>query len=467
MVVFFISCNSGNRDQNANTDSSVVTHAPTYDKSLINGKVTDSVICRSLNGGSYALYLPSYYSSDKKFPCIYFFDAHARGAMPVHMYKGLAEKYGFVLVGSNVSKNGTPWQVTNDAVKMLLEDTRTRINIDTKRIYTAGFSGGSRVACTVAIMDGGVAGVIGCAAGFPSVEPVFQNKFDYFGMAGDYDFNLTEMEQWDETLEQNGFAHQLLISGGIHGWAVSSDFQTALLWIQVNAMKENLQSKNDTLILALKNDYEKRIAAAKSLRDWIKVHELSDGMVRVLDGFTDVSTYRKRSADLVACNDYKNAIAIQVQLQQTELNQQRELAKQFTVQDEKWWTRKIAELHQKANSAKTQESQMYRRLLNYLGLVGYMNCDHALKAGDLTNAFTYLKVFKIADPQIPDCSFLTAVYYMKKGNPQQAISSLNEAVSSGYSEVSTLITDPSFNSLKDDAVFKNIVIKVQANNTPK
>ena len=81
-------------------------------------------------------------SPEKKFPCIYFFDAHARGSLPVRTYKDLAEKYGFVLIGSNISKNGTEWQVTNDGVKVLMEDTRSRINIDPKRIYTSGFSGG-------------------------------------------------------------------------------------------------------------------------------------------------------------------------------------------------------------------------------------------------------------------------------------------------------------------------------------
>ena len=43
---------------------------------------------------------------------------------------------------------------TNDLVKALMADTRSRINIDPQRIYTAGFSGGSRVAVSVAIVDG-------------------------------------------------------------------------------------------------------------------------------------------------------------------------------------------------------------------------------------------------------------------------------------------------------------------------
>lgn len=220
LAVIFFSCCSGNSGKTngvSTSDSLAVAPKLVYDATLLTGKVIDSVIGRDNTTICYALYLPSYYSSDKKFPCIYFFDSHARGALPVHSYKDLAEKYGFILVGSNVSKNGTPWNVTNDGIKAMMADTRARINIDQARIYTSGFSGGSRVASSTAIMDGGVAGVIGCAAGFPSsnVEP--QNKFDYFGMVGDYDFNYTEMEQLDVALQQNGFAHQLLTFSGIHG----------------------------------------------------------------------------------------------------------------------------------------------------------------------------------------------------------------------------------------------------------
>ena len=435
---------------------------PDYDNSLAPGKVTDSILCRKHNTQSYTIYLPAGYSSNKPFPCIYFFDSHGLGALPISAYKDLAEKYGFVLVGSNASKNGIPWPVTNDGVKALIEDTRTRINIDPKRIYTAGFSGGSRVAVTVAILDGGVAGVIGCAAGFPKVQYELQNKFDYFGIVGDFDFNFTEMGQWDKTLAQNGFSHQLLTTAGMHGWASATDFETALLWIQVNAMKEHLQPKNDTLIAALKKDYDKRINAAISSGEWIKEHELLDGLVKALEGLTDISACKKQSADLVAGEGFKNAITLQEQLQGIELNGQQELVKQFTTQDEKWWTKKVAELNQNAHNAKTkQESQMNRRLLNYLGLVSYMNTTHALNAGYLANAANYLKVFKMADPQNPDCGYLAAVYYMKKGNQQQAISSLNEAASAGFNDISQLITDPAFSSLQNDAGFKKVENKVR------
>ncbi len=157
VVVLLLSCNAGNSAQSGTqTDSSAAAPAaiPAYEASLPKGRVVDSMMCKD-GSQNFALYLPSNYTADKAFPCIYFFDPHAHGVLPLNMYKDLAEKYGFVLVGSNASKNGMPWEETNKGVKALMTDVWSRIHVDEKRIYTAGFSGGARVASSVAMQDGG------------------------------------------------------------------------------------------------------------------------------------------------------------------------------------------------------------------------------------------------------------------------------------------------------------------------
>ena len=310
--------------------------------------------------------------------------------------------------------------------------------------------------------------MIGCAAGFPATEQGLQNKFDYFGIVGDRDFNLPEMEQWDANLKQNGFTHQLLATSGTHGWASTTDFETALLWMQVNAMKEHLQEKNDKLLTAFTNTYTKRINAEKASGDWIKAHELLDGLVRTLEGLQDASAYKKQLAEMNANTDFNLATSMHSSLKGIELSLQKALASQFTTQDEKWWTNKIAELNQNSHKqGAVLASQMNGRLLAYLGFVAYMNTDEALKRGDLENAMRCLIIFKMADPKNPDCSYLAAVLYMQKLNPQMALVSLKEAVSLGYNDVLQLLTNPLFNNLKSDADFAKIVSGAKGNNTVK
>src|SRR6266404_2597304 len=69
------------------------------------GKVIDSVICKADPAQSYALYIPSK-GNATALPVIYFFDPHGSGALPLNKYRSLAEAYGFILAGSNNSKNG-------------------------------------------------------------------------------------------------------------------------------------------------------------------------------------------------------------------------------------------------------------------------------------------------------------------------------------------------------------------------
>ncbi len=444
----------------AATDTTMAT--PTYDASLPKGRVVDSITCKD-GSQDFALYLPAHYNPAQAYPCIYFFDPHGHGGLPLRMYKELAEQYGFVLVGSNASKNGMQWQVTNNAAQALIADTKGRINIDPKRIYAAGFSGGSRVASSVALMDGGIAGVIGCGAGFPNGGASATSRFDYFGMVGDQDFNLIEMRQLDSTLEQNNFDHELIVFSGKHAWAPAADFSTALLWMQVYAIKEHLQPKDDALVAALKSDYDKRLAAAILANDLVKVNGLLYSMIQTLGGLTDVAPEQKRLADLAAGNAFKKAAYTQYMLQQNELQQQQQFAKHFTALDGKWWTQKIAQLEHDADGGKTPDELMNRRLLNYLGLVSYMSSNHAIQENDMPNAELYLKVFKMADPQNPDQRYLTAQYYIKKGDNTQAVASLKEAAALGFSDVSQLLSDPAFTGFQGDAGYQEVVKKVRTN----
>jgi len=54
---------------------------------------------------SYALYLPANYSPEKRWPLVLVFDPFARGEVSVKLFHEAAERYGFIVVGSNNSRN--------------------------------------------------------------------------------------------------------------------------------------------------------------------------------------------------------------------------------------------------------------------------------------------------------------------------------------------------------------------------
>src|ERR1051326_3271850 len=168
---------------------------------LPRGKVIEKVVCQTNANLSYALYLPSNYTPEKRWPILYGFDPGARGSVPVERFKEAAEKYGYIVAGSNNSRNG-PGVPLSEIVKALLADTQTRFSIDDRRLYATGLSGGARVACMVAeALKGAITGVIACGAGFPpGAGPSKNTPFIFFGTAGSEDFNLIELKELDKTL---------------------------------------------------------------------------------------------------------------------------------------------------------------------------------------------------------------------------------------------------------------------------
>src|SRR4051812_43099861 len=80
------------------------------------GRVVESVKCDADPSQGYALYLPSQYAPDRSWPVIFAFDPRARGTVPVAIYRAAAEKFGYIVAGSNNSRNGS-WGVSMAAAE--------------------------------------------------------------------------------------------------------------------------------------------------------------------------------------------------------------------------------------------------------------------------------------------------------------------------------------------------------------
>ena len=118
-------------------------------------------------------------------------------------------------------------------------DLDARFHIDEKRVYTAGLSGGARVAMMVALGTGKIAGVIASSAGWPDAVPRKSAPFAVFGTAGTDDFNYLEMRQLDRTLTT---PHRVAIFDGGHTWLSSELAMEALEWMELQAMKSGLRA---------------------------------------------------------------------------------------------------------------------------------------------------------------------------------------------------------------------------------
>src|SRR6476619_1206310 len=254
MVLFYlIGCANRNsastENNNSVSDTTVVSNIAAPD-SLEAGKIIPHVTCKTDAAQSYTLYIPSK-GNKEILPVIYFFDPHADGSLPLNKYKALADKYDFILIASNNSKNGNDWPTTENIWNTLFDNTQKQLKINNKRIYTCGFSGGAKVASYAALNHRGIKGVIVCGAGLPDGVPIGNFNFTFTSIAGEGDMNLTDLVALNNELDKTRSEHRIIFFEGKHEWPPENIMDIACDGVQFDAMREKLVPENDAFI----NDY--------------------------------------------------------------------------------------------------------------------------------------------------------------------------------------------------------------------
>ena len=224
---------------------------------------------------SYALYLPSNYTAAKKWPVVYAFDPAARGALPVGLLKDAAEKYGYIVAGSNNSRNGSG-QLEGQAAQAMFDDTHARLSIDDRRMYFGGFSGGARLSAELAQRCACAAGVILAGAGF---QPAAQDSFAVFAVIGSHDFNYGEMIALDEALEKLSKPHFLRRFDGPHQWPDPNHLDEALAWLRLQAMKAGREPRDANYIaeqLALESNRAQSFQSNDPFAAWFEYRQAAE-----------------------------------------------------------------------------------------------------------------------------------------------------------------------------------------------
>jgi dienelactone hydrolase len=197
------------------------------------GKIISPVALHADTVQSFALYLPKQYSDTAKFPVIFFFDPHANGTLPLNLYQHLADKYNYILIGSNVSKNGMSVEQTNAVVNNLIADIKARFVINEKQIALCGFSGGAKVALLNAADNEDISSVIYCGA---AIElPPTAGNFSLLGFAGKRDMNYTDVIIFDQSQNTSERKHCLIEHEGKHEWVDENTFENAFLFLENKA----------------------------------------------------------------------------------------------------------------------------------------------------------------------------------------------------------------------------------------
>jgi pimeloyl-ACP methyl ester carboxylesterase len=413
---------------------------------LSQAQLTDSVRCSTDPTQSYALYIPAK-GNKAAMPVAYCFDPHGSGILPVRKYKALADAYGFILVGSNNSKNGNDWATTETIWQNLAADTRSRLKIDNRRVYTIGFSGGAKVASYIAIQHPGIAGVIAGGAGLPDGVSAGDFPFSFTAIAGQGDMNLTDLVAVTDALDKTRTRHRLILFDGKHEWGPVNTMGLAFAGLQFDAMRAGLIPKDNLAISTYAAGSKKRLRAYQLTSQLIKAGQECNLSVAALDGLSrQVGWFRQQAAVLAKNPEYLNQRQGQQDLLTTEQNTKAEYMQHFQQGDDAYWTSTIHDLQTKSVGHTAME-QMYQRLLAYLSLAFYSISNQLIAGNDNVQARRFVEMYKLADPTNSEAWYFSALLNAREGKGQEAEADLLKADSHGFRDKSRLLQQSEFQRL--------------------
>ena len=420
---------------------------------------------------SYALYLPTSYAPTRKSPILYAFDPGARGRIPVERFRDAAERYGWIVVGSNASRNGIS---VTDILRRLWDDTHSHLAIDERRVYTAGFSGGARVASSVALASRDlVAGVVAFGAGFPNgVEVRKDLPFVFFGGAGRDDFNLLELRQLTADLDAASVANRLEIFEGAHEWGPASLCTLAVEWLELAAMRSGTRAKDDRLVEQWAGRDEERARQREAAGSLVEAADGYDSLAEDFRGLREVAGYTQAAARLRSSPAYKDALRAQRDddRRQARLMGDVGASIQRLAGDEDDRLSALAPLRAsiadlKRTSEKTgdgREGHVARRALGS-AWVQALEASSALRARkEYRRAAELLAVAVEVRPGNATQLYNLACLYSLSGADREALQALTRAVDAGFRDVETMRTDSDLDRIRRRSEFAALLERARA-----
>jgi predicted esterase len=455
---------------------------PPQDNQIPAGQIVEKVVCARDANQSYALYLPANYVSTRKWPVLYAFDPGARGRVPVERFKEAAEKFGWIIVGSNNSRNAS-YQSSLDSWNAMTRDTAERFSLDDGRAYAAGFSGGARVSLLLASQcKDCLAGVIAGGAGFPEgIEPAPHMRFALFLTAGIDDFNFAEIKLLDEPLNRAGITHRIETHAGRHEWEPASVAVEAVGWMELLAMKSGARERDATFIDGRWTAKLKEAHDLEAARAFYEAYQLYLELSLSFKGLREVAEVESKASELRNSREVREA----VRDEQQQIKRQRELEAQIagliaaggrstaqdTVRDPVSGandtafdadTRLHALFRELSRQTKAELDSATRRIARrvlegqYIGLLE--RGRDLLQTQKRFDAAA--RVFTLAtevDPERPGAFYYLAWANILKGGRKKSLKALQTAVDKGFSDVAGLENNKAFDSLRDDPQYQKIV----------
>jgi predicted esterase len=436
-------------------------------------QITDTVKCRDSKGQSYALYRPVQYDNKKSWPVILIFDPSAKGRTGVNTFFEAGRKYGFILACSNNSHNG-PQEDNFTAAAAMLRDVEERFTVDQKRIYAAGFSGGSRFAMAFAVKEKRISGVIGCGAGLPNDRnyiPSGNSDFLYYGLAGTRDMNYLEMfDLLNFFNNQTRVISYLRTFSGGHQWPDPDLITEAVEWLVLQAMNRKIIPAGQAFLSNIENKTQNLINSQLSAGNKSDAVRYMKFAARDFRGTPFASHLNQVLTDSEQSPEYKSAthnwnkmVTDEQERKEECLNYLSEIVNSGSLPDSAtaWWKNKTKALIKLRDKDSPENSDMASRVLNFISILCSEQGTSYYKNRYYIQAAFLFEICTLSDSENQNNYYNLARSLAGSGKSKESIDALSAAMNHGFYSRKTVGSDPVFGKIRDNARYKALILKMK------
>lgn len=434
------------------------------------GEIINPIKVKGAQNESFALYFPKSYTTEIPSSIVFIFDPSGRGVNGIKPFVSSAEKFNYILVCSNDSKNGS-YQRNFDIVNRLFSHVFSEFNIDEKQIYTAGFSGGSRLASAIAVLTGSIQGVIACGAGFANVfeyRPQQDSKFSYVGLVGDEDMNYQEMLKAKLWLDKLNVDNELFVYEDGHRWPSSSQIERAFEWLQLQAYDRKLRKTNVRLVTEM---YQQNIVIADAVSEkhpYESVVEYNRIQNSFRDYFNTDSIHNKIEV-LQQSKLYAKEAKIIKEIADKEFKLSKKFQDKFREESTRgasldyfvWWDRELKKLKTEIDKKSSEYlSKMLKRICFQIMATAFESSKAFEGMNRMDKVLYCHQLITHIYPEQAYWYFKLAETYAKANDAKHTRINLQKAIDNGFENTSLITNNPLFSKFKGHKKFDAFLISL-------
>ena len=382
---------------------------------------------------SYEIYFPQGYDSTVTYPVIFSFDSHGSGTVAVKGFELGADHFGFIVVGSNLIRNGIDEYEKH--IGELITDVKSRFKIDSKALYTAGFSGGARMANYYGLRNQAT-GIISCSAGFRQADIQSTGVSCYvYNFAGVRDCNFNETAYLPAATECYANAYITENFTGIHEWPSSSVLYNALEFMYVRLVIDKIRDEKTVSVASILDKKKAKIDSLKATKNTLELYKQLEIASKIFAGTKDATVFSEQMKAMEQDNDFIKSLASKQQIMQMESMLNQGYAKAINDESLDWWTVELKTLNDSIKMAKNSDmiDLMYRSRA-FIGLACFSFTQKAAKAKDLAQLQKTLQIYQTVEPQNPDVFYYKSIYALLKNQQDSVLANMEKAYKLGFED---------------------------------